>query len=146
MQQREQLVEAILLNNPDAVSETLMAIGVLEDAQYLSPEDLKDVLHQAASYEMGLQSGNIDAYWGYINQVMDNVPVDPQGLYSAELLASQNQTGSYALLSGPVATVLPLPATSLKGITGGGWTIWDIIAVLAAIALALGIIHLIRKF
>lgn len=143
MQQREQLVEAILLNNPDAVSETLMAIGVLEEGQYLSPEDLKDVLHQAASYEMGLQAGSLDAYWAYIAQVMDSIPVDPQGMFSAELLSSQNETGNYALFGN--TSVLPLPATALKDISGG-WTIWDILAVLAAIALVLGIIHLIRKF
>lgn len=142
MNRSEQLVEMILMNNPWEVSGRLATMGVIEEGEIYEPEDLKTLIHETASYEMGLTNGDPNAYWNVVAAAVD-VPVDHQGPYAAEILRIQTTHGNHALLRGD-AGFLPSGSISLPDM--GVWMPTGLLGWLLVILAILGIIHLIRKF
>jgi hypothetical protein len=79
MQGTQAIIDAILINNPLAVSAQLTALGLVQDGEILSPDEIKEVLYDAAN-RLSDEEGNELAV-----KVLD-VPIDVEGEGAQELL------------------------------------------------------------
>lgn len=122
-------IEAILLNNPAAVNQNLIQLGVLQ-GYVNSPEELYQVIyHQVQNYP--------DDALPFLNQALQ-VPIDPYGHKGSELLQYNNEIAlEYHLRKKGQLNHFP----GLRSIN-----LVDLFLSLACVLMIVLIIFIIRKF
>ena len=134
LREKQAFVGMVLHNNPDAVSEQLAAMELVESGVYYEPEELENIILRAAEYEMQARGGNVDAYWEVVAEAID-VEVNMNGYYAVELMNVLHHNGNRAML---------LSGTPFDGFENFSFGI-GLNSILVSILLILGIIVLIRK-
>lgn len=82
----EDFINAVLLNNPNAVQWKLSQLGIIQQGYYYSPEDLRQVIVQSVNSS---PSNSIP----FIAEVLD-VPIDLSGVGADALLNFQIENGN----------------------------------------------------
>lgn len=134
------IIDAILLNNPGAVSENLAAAGLIDEGRVLGPDELKSVLYDSA-YQMSEEDSA-----QFLIAMLD-VPIELQGEGGEEMLLLQSEQGNRLALQAELnqcvqsgrSTPAPgwFPEVSSDGM--------KIIGLLSGVFLLVLIIALIRK-
>lgn len=135
------IIDAILLNNPLAVSDKLAALGLIrEDGEY-SPEDLKMVIHQRVA-ELPEQDGT-----DFALQALD-VPIDLAGDQADYLLEYHVQNGNRMALENELQLACSKSYAqpgSLAKMNILGWPLPNVAVAIALVFMLVLIIALIKK-
>lgn len=135
------IIDAILLNNPFAVSDKLAALGLIRNDGEYSPEDLKMVIHQRVA-ELPDEDGT-----DFALQILD-VPIDLSGDQADYLLEYHVQNGNRMALQQELQR-----AGAPERYTGGplaqmkvqGWPLPDVAVAMGLVFMIVLIIALIKK-
>ena len=87
MQGIQSTIDAILINNPLAVSTKLAALGLVEESSILSPDEIKAVLYDAASRLSDEESNELAI-------IALDVPIDLEGENAEQLLQFHVEHGN----------------------------------------------------
>ena len=109
MQGIQSTIDAILINNPLAVSTKLAALGLVEESSILSPDEIKAVLYDAASRLPDEESNELAV-------IALDVPIDLEGENAEQLLQFHVEHGNRIAMMTELETYFNTsPKTSLPG-------------------------------
>ena len=109
MQGIQSTIDAILINNPLAVSTKLAALGLVEESSILSPDEIKAVLYDAASRLPDEESNELAV-------IALDVPIDLEGENAEQLLQFHVEHGNRIAMMTELETYFNTsPKTSLLG-------------------------------
>ena len=138
MQGIQSTIDAILINNPLAVSTKLAALGLVEESSILSPDEIKAVLYDAANRLSDKESNELAV-------IALDVPIDLEGENAEQLLQFHVEHGNRIAMMTELETYLNTsPKTSIKtGLLGMPYL--NVLGWMMGVLMIVLIIALIKK-
>lgn len=107
MQNTVRVIDAILINNPSAVSGKLAALGLIDEGQTLTPDELKNILYDVTT-RLNDDEGN-----EFVVAALD-VPIDLEGESAEALVDYQIEHGNRLSIQSELSTYLAPPERNSK--------------------------------